>query len=169
MRLALALAIVLASVGAVEASWGGLLAPAAPALEAAGLGGVGGTLAGTVGEAPDPPQTNTLDNYDCGGTAPLTLGCSQEFAAPPGKTYRLFTNGGTAFTGTITATLLDATGRAATWTCTYLVFVGGVTAPTCSGSGADLQAGTLRLFGAVTDPASGNPSVGYWEVGVTVS
>lgn len=165
-----ALTFVLASLGSASATWQNLLAPAQPALEAAGQGGVTGTLAGTLGEAPEPPEPQGLANYACGGTAPLTTTCFQDLAGAPGANYRLFVNGGTGFTGTIIAALTDLEGNTVVWTCSYTLFIGGVTpAPTCGASGTgSLVAGPLRLAGAVGEAAQGAPSAGYWEVGVEV-
>lgn len=172
MKAALALGLLLAVAATASATWGGLFAPITPVLDAAGqsalVGTVAETLRGVAGEAPEPPQPELATT--CGGTAPITTACAAELTAPAGSVWTLRASGGTGFTGTIVATLRDAHGATATWTCTYTLYVGGVSeAPACSGSGADLAAGTLSLAGAVTDLASGAPSAGGWEVSVDLA
>ena len=118
------------------------------------------------GEAAQPQSLS----WDCGGTAPVTVQCARGFHAGPGAAYELTVDAGTGFTGTVTARLLDAQGNWRSLTCTYLAFVGGVTPPPACAPGGNgpLVAGELTLVGLATDPASENPSVGYWEVQVRI-
>lgn len=172
MSRAAALLLFVAAATSASASLGPGLEPLDPVLGPVGAEGHLATLWGTVGGAlaqtPQPPEPPAPPaGTDCGGTAPLTLSCEQNVAAPGGARWTLQANAGTGFSGTIVATLTDQAGTTATWTCTYLAYVGGVSeAPACHGSGADLAAGTLRLAGSVTDTASGAPSAGGWEVTV---
>lgn len=104
-------------------------------------------------------------DHSCGGTAPLTTACAADsFVAAEGD-FLLYVVAGTPFTGTIRATLTDAVGNSATWTCTYLLHVSGVTpAPACNGASTGaLQAGTLTLTGATQ-----GLSLGYWEAHAVV-
>jgi hypothetical protein len=175
VRAALCGLLLLALAFASVAQSSGPLAPAGPVLDLVGMGDTARGIGDSSGGVP-----NGLVDSNCGGTAPITTSCDAVLQVAPGSSLQLYASGGTGFTGTIVATLLDQAGNAATFACTYTLFVGGVSPqPSCQGGGAGtLQAGSLRLMGSVSNslpaapaplpvaPPAGPPSAGYWEVGL---
>jgi len=161
MRGALALLVALALLGTVQ----GLGPVATPADDAAAS--VSGVFAGLPLQAPDPSGGST-GPVSCGGTAPVSTACSVDFTGEPGDAYAMTVNGGAGFTGTILAVLQDSPGHHRGLSCTYVAFLGGVTAaPDCSMvANDDLIGGLITLTTTVTAPSNVPVSVGYWEVDV---
>jgi hypothetical protein len=158
MKFAVAAVLALALAGLAHG--GSILTPLGRALDEAGLTGQL-TEAGVQG----PQLLSPDEDFSCSGTAPVTTSCVPvTFVAAP-TTFRLYVVAGTPFTGTITATLSDEQGDAASWSCAYVMWVSGAPVePTCSSSGGgELNAGTLSLSGGASGVAAG-----YWEIHVDV-